>query len=133
METFHLISSLDFCTELGKQSGQDMEQGSVAQGFRGALLRRCWRPGGAALVLLLSGRAPQAPDPVQSGDKQRGPVPPAGEGCLARTSALLLLLVVLSPGVFSASLQNIQRSQETGTVTGGPADLAWGKAAALQL
>lgn len=84
-------------------------------------------------MLLLSGRAPQAPDPVQSGDKQRGPVPPAGEGCLARTSALLLLLVVLSPGVFSASLQNIQRSQETGTVTGGPADLAWGKAAALQL
>lgn len=129
METFHLISSLDFCTELGKQSGQDMEQGSVAQGFRGALLRRCWRPGGDPLVLLLSGRASQARDLVQSGDKRRGPVPPAGEGCLARTSALLLL----RPGVCSASLQNIQRSQETGTVTGGPADLAWGKAAALQL
>lgn len=104
-----------------------MEQGSVAQGFRGALLRRCWRPGAVPLVLLLSGRAPQAADPVQSRDKWRGPVPPAGEGCPARTWALLLLLAVLSPGVCSASLQNIQRSQETGTVTGGPADLAWGK------
>lgn len=80
-------------------------------------------------MLLLSGRAPQAADPVQSRDKRRGPVPPACEGCLARTSALLLL----RPGVFSASLQNTQRSQETGTVTGGPADLAWGNAAALQL
>lgn len=48
METFHLISSLDFCMELGKQSGQRMEQGCLARGFpglrwEGALVR--WRPG----------------------------------------------------------------------------------------
>lgn len=44
METFHLISSLDFCME----SGQRMEQGCLARGFpglrwEGALVR--WWPG----------------------------------------------------------------------------------------
>lgn len=59
------------------------------------------RTGGAPPVLLLSGKAPQALDPVQSGDQWRGPVPQC------RKEQDLAAMLVLVPSLVLGRLMQL--------------------------